>query len=158
MQHIRQLQLALSILLVALLLLIICGAVLILNYNLGAGAQVATNATGNADQTSNPATPVTQVAMSAEAKQGETIFNNNGCNACHSAGADVLVGPGLKGITQRRDEKWLVDWIHNSQKLIASGDKYAVDLYNKYNKTPMPSYESLPAEEIKLILTYIDGK
>jgi mono/diheme cytochrome c family protein len=90
----------------------------------------------------------------AKVEEGKTLFNNN-CTACHALSDEVLVGPGLKGVNQRRPMAWLVSWIKNSQKMIQSGDKYAVELYNKYNKTVMPSYD-FTDEQIMSVLQYID--
>ncbi len=59
-----------------------------------------------------------------DAAEGETLFKNN-CAACHNTSDEVLVGPGLKGIGERRPIEWIVKWIHNPQAVIASGDKYA---------------------------------
>jgi mono/diheme cytochrome c family protein len=90
----------------------------------------------------------------AKIEEGKTLYNNN-CTACHALSDEVLVGPGLKGVNQRRPQAWLINWIRNSQKVIQSGDKYAVDLFNKYNKTVMPSYD-FTDEQIISILQYID--
>ncbi|WP_299455661.1 cytochrome c [uncultured Microscilla sp.] len=84
---------------------------------------------------------------------GKSLFNNN-CQQCHSSGADVIVGPGLKGVLNRRSIDWLITWVQNSQKVIASGDPYAVKLYNKYNKTMMQSF-TLTTSEVKAILFYV---
>ena len=86
---------------------------------------------------------------------GKNLFGNN-CQQCHSPGADVVVGPGLKGIMDRRSIEWLVPWIQNSQKMIASSDPYAVKIYNQYNKTTMQSFK-LSKEEIEAILAYINS-
>lgn len=93
--------------------------------------------------------------LSLESKaqvDGAELYNNN-CVACHKIDQD-LVGPALKGITERRDEAWLIKWIRNSQALIASGDQYAVDLFAKWNKVAMPAYD-WSDEEIKAVLAYI---
>lgn len=83
---------------------------------------------------------------------GAALFNNN-CAACHKIDQD-LVGPALGGVTDRLDEAYLIKWIRNSQAVIASGDQYAVDLYNKWNKVAMPAYDWTD-EEIKSVLAYI---
>ncbi len=90
----------------------------------------------------------------AKIEEGKTLFVNN-CTACHAVTDEVVVGPGLKGINQRRPIAWLTSWIKNSQKVIQTGDKYAVDLFNKFNKTVMPSYD-FSDEQIVSILQYID--
>lgn len=83
---------------------------------------------------------------------GAALYNNN-CSACHRMDQD-LVGPALAGVTERLEEAWLIKWIRNSQEVIASGDQYAVDLYNKWNKVAMPAYDWTD-EEIKAVLAYI---
>ncbi|AKD05648.1 cytochrome C [Pontibacter korlensis] len=87
---------------------------------------------------------------------GAALFKNN-CAVCHSAGSDVIVGPGLKGVTGRRSESWLISWIKNSQALIQSGDAEAVAVYNEYNKQAMPSF-AFSDDEVRSILAYIDSE
>ncbi|MDO1447980.1 cytochrome c [Rhodocytophaga aerolata] len=107
-------------------------------------------ATGNS--TANASTPTASAADLEKAKQ---LYNTN-CAVCHKLNNEVLIGPGLAGINQKHPQEWLVKWIKNSQKVIESGDKYAVELFNKYNKVPMPAYENFSDDEIKAILAYIE--
>ena len=87
--------------------------------------------------------------------QGESLFNNN-CTVCHAIN-QVVVGPALKNVHERRDLPWLISFIKNSQKVIQSGDEYAVNLYNEYNKTVMPSF-AYSDEEITSIVAYIKAE
>src|SRR5581483_5150189 len=48
------------------------------------------------------------------------------------------------------------NWVHNSAKVIASGDKTANDIFNKFNKTAMTAFPQLSNEEIDAILKYVD--
>ncbi|MHA8081301.1 cytochrome c3 family protein [Aquirufa regiilacus] len=91
-----------------------------------------------------------------DAAEGETLFKNN-CAACHNTSDEVLVGPGLKGISERRPIEWIVKWVHNPQAVIASGDKYANDLYNKFNKAAMTPYPNFTDAQIKSIVAYVDA-
>lgn len=91
-----------------------------------------------------------------DAAEGETLFKNN-CAACHNTNDEVLVGPGLKGIGERRPIDWIIKWVHNPQAVIASGDKYANDLYNKFNKAAMTAYPNFSDDQIKGIVAYIDA-
>jgi len=93
-------------------------------------------------------------AQDGDAANGETLFNNN-CKACHSPKDEVVVGPGLKGIQERRDLAWLVKWVKNPNGLIQSGDEYAVALYNKFNKAQMTAFPAYGEAEVKDILAYI---
>ena len=106
---------------------------------------------GVVDMKSNP------TAYTPELAQGEAIFKNN-CSTCHAATDEVVVGPGLKGIVKRRPIEWIVKWVHNPQKVIKSGDKYALDLYKKFNYTEMTPYPNLKREEIMAIMAYLDNQ
>jgi mono/diheme cytochrome c family protein len=86
--------------------------------------------------------------------KGEELFKNN-CAQCHATTAEVVVGPGLAGIEERRDFAWLKKWINNPMGVVNSGDKYAVDIYNKYNKTQMTAFPNLGEADVKAILAYV---
>jgi mono/diheme cytochrome c family protein len=158
MEHVRQLQLALTILLTALVLLIVAGGALFYASRPSkatATAVVTDPKTAEEATDPQPKGAAQPVALDAAAEQGKKIFSDN-CQVCHSVGAEKVIGPGLKDVTKRRPEAWLISWIKNSQKVIESGDKYAVDLYNAYNKTPMPPY-AFSDDEIKSVLKYIEA-
>lgn len=91
----------------------------------------------------------------AFAAAGEGTFKSN-CAACHTVGKGKLVGPDLKGVTQKHSEAWLLKWIKSSQTLVKSGDTAAVALFEANNKMPMPD-QALSEEEIKGVLAYIEG-
>ncbi len=76
------------------------------------------------------------------------------CAACHTIGKGKLIGPDLKGVTERRDEAWLISFIKSSQTMIKSGDEIAVQMFEEYNKIPMPD-NPLTDEQIKGLLSYI---
>ncbi|SMG48904.1 Cytochrome c, mono-and diheme variants [Marivirga sericea] len=84
---------------------------------------------------------------------GEKLFKNN-CAVCHQV-QQKMVGPALKNVYERRELPWLLNFISNSQKVIQSGDEYAVNLYNEYGKAVMPNFDYFADEEIKSILGYI---
>ena len=84
---------------------------------------------------------------------GDALFKAN-CAQCHAINEKV-VGPALAGITKRRSISWLVPWVQNSAKVIASGDEYGVKLFNENGKQQMPSF-GLSKKEIEDIITWID--
>ncbi len=86
------------------------------------------------------------------AQDGEALFKAN-CTSCHAV-KEKVIGPALKGVSQRRPEDWLIKWIKNSSAVIKSGDEYGVKLFNDYNKVAMTSF-NLKDDEIKAILAYI---
>jgi len=78
------------------------------------------------------------------------------CKACHTIGGGKLVGPDLQGVTERRDEAWLIKFIQNSQELINAGDPEAVKIFEEYNKIPMPP-NNLTDDQVRDILLYIEN-
>jgi mono/diheme cytochrome c family protein len=101
----------------------------------------------------NPIPMATSAANYKSIVAGETLFKGN-CAQCHAV-VDVVVGPALGGITKRRSIAWLVPWVKNSSKVIASGDEYAGKIFALYQKQQMPSFQ-LSAQEIKDIMAYIE--
>lgn len=88
---------------------------------------------------------------------GESLFNAN-CKACHRVN-QKLVGPALAGIEDRAPSiDWIKRFIKNSSAVIASGDDYAVKLYNEYNKTQMTAFSSFKDEDVMNILAYIKSE
>src|SRR4051812_9355164 len=88
---------------------------------------------------------------------GETLFNAN-CKACHRV-KEKLVGPALAGVEGRAPSiSWIKDWIHNSSKVIASGDEYANKLYAEYNKSQMTAFTSFTDEQIMNVLAYVKAE
>lgn len=94
-------------------------------------------------------------AGGGDIEAGKTLFENN-CKSCHNPDGEKLTGPGLKDIDKRRDLAWLVKWINNPNLVIQSGDKYAVDLYNQYNKTQMTAFPNIKEADVVNILAYIN--
>ncbi len=87
---------------------------------------------------------------------GKALFQAN-CAQCHNPLKDAT-GPALKGaLTRTPGKEWLYKWVKNSQSVVASGDKYAVDIYNKWNKTAMTGFPSLSNEEIDAIFAYVEA-
>jgi cytochrome c2 len=88
---------------------------------------------------------------------GKSLFDIN-CKTCHRV-HQKLVGPALAGVYDRAPSiQWIKNFVHNSSAVIASGDAYAVNLYNEYNKTQMTSFTSLKEEDIMNILAYVKNE
>lgn len=81
---------------------------------------------------------------------GKALFENN-CTQCHAVTDEVVIGPGLKGVHARRPLPWLIKWIRNSTLVIQSGDAYANEIYNKYGKTQMQSFDFKDAEIVSIV-------
>lgn len=100
-------------------------------------------------------TPMLSSAEATLVAAGDALFKGN-CAQCHAVNEQV-VGPALAGITKRRPMNWILPWVKNSSKVVASGDEYAVALFNKFNKQQMPSFD-LSDKEITSIIAYIDSQ
>ncbi|MDO7848068.1 c-type cytochrome [Hymenobacter sp. M29] len=108
----------------------------------------------SATRTSVPS-PAASPEEAAAIAAGDALFKGN-CAQCHAVNEQV-VGPALAGISKRRPLSWLLPWVKNSSKVVASGDDYAVALFNKFNKQQMPSF-SLSDKEIAAIVAYIKSE
>lgn len=96
-------------------------------------------------------------ALTEQQQHGRQLFVNN-CAQCHATTEEIIVGPGLKGVTTRTPgDAWLVKWVRNSQVVVASGDPYAVEVFNKFQKIPMSSFPNLTDTDIRAILSYVDA-
>lgn len=66
------------------------------------------------------------------------------------------MGPDLQGIDQRRTEGWIIDFVQNSQGLVAAGDSTAVALFEEFFRIPMPDQE-LSDNEVREIISFISA-
>ncbi len=89
----------------------------------------------------------------AQQDEGEKLFKQS-CTACHTINQGVRLGPDLVNIHNRRPEEWTVSFIKSSQSIIKSGDPYAVELFEKFNKMVMPD-NNFTDPQILSIIQYI---
>lgn len=93
----------------------------------------------------------------AAISEGEALFNTN-CKSCHRV-KQKLVGPALAGADQRAPSiQWIIDWVRNPARVIASGDEYANKIYNEYNKSQMTAFTSFTDQQILNILAYVKAE
>lgn len=90
--------------------------------------------------------------LAAQVADGQATFEEK-CVACHTTGSDRLVGPGLEGVTERRDRDWIISFITNPDGMIAAGDSIATELLAEY-VVPMPNF-GITADEAEAILAYL---
>ena len=88
---------------------------------------------------------------------GKQLFDTN-CKTCHRVDSR-LIGPPLAGVYERAPSiSWIVDFVRNSSAVIASGDPYAVNLFNEYNKVQMTPFTSLKEPDVLNILAYVKAE
>ena len=93
------------------------------------------------------------VGFAQDAGAGAAIFKQK-CTACHAINKNVI-GPALKGVTERHDEAWLIKWTKNAPAMIASGDPAAKALYDQYKPSMMTAFPELSDDDVKNIYAYV---
>ena len=87
-------------------------------------------------------------------EEGEKLYKAN-CTACHQID-NKLIGPALRGVSDKYSEEWLIKWIKNSAEMIAAGDPDAIAIWEEYNKSPMTAFPYFSDDDVKNILAYIE--
>lgn len=91
----------------------------------------------------------------ADIAAGKALFNAN-CKSCHAVDKKVI-GPPLAGVVERAPSiPWIIDWVHNSSKVIASGDAYGQALFAEY-KSQMTAFTNLTEPQIMQILAFVEA-
>jgi cytochrome c2 len=76
------------------------------------------------------------------------------CSSCHTFGRGVLVGPDLKGATDRHSREWLAAWISSPESLVRAGDAAATALFDRFKPIRMPD-QGFTAAELSALLDYL---
>ena len=84
------------------------------------------------------------------ATQGKTLFEAK-CSACHNADENKKVGPGLKGVTERRKPEWIMNMVLNPDRMVQE-DPTAKELLAQY-MAPMANL-NLTQDEARTVLEY----
>ena len=92
-------------------------------------------------------------SVRAFSENGEDIFNNKGCVACHTIGKGKLTGPDLLGVTKRRNEEWIKKWLKSPETMILT-DPIAKELLKEYF-VPMPN-QGLNDSEIESLIEFFE--
>src|SRR5690606_25197147 len=99
---------------------------------------------------------VTTTTQAQDAANGAALFKANACNSCHAVGRK-LTGPDLAGLSERREESWIIKWVHNHTGMIDSGDERAVALKEEFPPT-MASYANLSEGDVKDIIAFLKAE
>jgi cytochrome c2 len=96
-------------------------------------------------------------------KVGKTLWNANGCAACHNKNMkDKSTGPALGGVQDRWSDEPrenLYRWVQNSQALISSGESKRGDaVFAEYNKSVMLAFANLSDGDVEHLLTFIKAE
>lgn len=89
--------------------------------------------------------------------EGQALFDAN-CKACHRV-KTKLIGPALAGVYDRVPSiPWILEYVRNSSKVIASGDEYANKIYEENGRTLMTSFTSFSDGQIMSIMAYVKAE
>ncbi len=95
---------------------------------------------------------ITLAAMDAKlAEQGKVIFEAK-CSACHKTTDQKVVGPGLKGVTTRRQPAWILNMITNPVEMTQK-DPTAKELLAEH-LTQM-TFQDVSDDDAKKLLEYL---
>ncbi|KPK07256.1 MAG: hypothetical protein AMS20_03120 [Gemmatimonas sp. SG8_28] len=125
-------------------------------FGCGGGETAEQTATEETPQAAMTEAPATMEAPSgpidaALAAQGEQLFTSRGCASCHQIDAR-LIGPALKGVTDRRSYEWFTHMVLKPDSMIAN-DPDAKALFAEYG-TPMVNMGATP-EDVRALFEYL---
>ncbi len=109
-------------------------------------------------KTDSTKTPLQLAASLTKKTDGKSLFRSN-CAVCHTLNSTKLTGPGLGGIMNRvPGGSWLFNFIKNNNRVISSGDPYALKLVENNGGTDgMGEFDFLQDEEVNAIIAYISS-
>ena len=85
-----------------------------------------------------------------KAKEGERLFKDKGCSACHAFGKRVT-GPDLAGVSMRRTAAWMENQILHPDVMVKN-DPISHQLFGQY-ALQMPK-QGLTPEEARSVIEY----
>lgn len=91
--------------------------------------------------------------QTARPSKAEELFRSR-CAACHSMGSDDGIGPGLAGVTRKRERAWLVRWLKVPDEMLAAKDPIATSLFERYQKVAMPNLK-LSDKDVRELIEFM---
>jgi cbb3-type cytochrome oxidase cytochrome c subunit len=92
-------------------------------------------------------------ADAALAEQGAKVWKSKSCDGCHTIGKGKRAGPDLAGVTTRRTEAWLTQWLKNPPDM-AKSDPVAKEMVKAAQGVQMPDFH-LKDGEIAGLINYM---
>ena len=99
-------------------------------------------------------TPPAQDASTGDAAAGQALFTGNSisvCTACHSTGADKVVGPGLAGVYERAGKRTALDADAYIEQSLREPQAFLVDGF----PAAMPSFDQFSVGEVRDLIAYL---
>jgi mono/diheme cytochrome c family protein len=87
-------------------------------------------------------------------EEGQAIFQEL-CSSCHTVGGGDVVGPDLEGVTTRREQEWLTQWLLAPDEMLDQQDPIAVEMLAQFNNIPMPNF-GLSTIDVANLIAYFE--
>ena len=121
------------------------------NASQGAIGLISTQAKPNESELEHHNMEASAVPTDAGAAAAKLAFESK-CFACHSIGQGKKLGPDIAGVTKRRTDAWLTQWLKSPDKMLQT-DAQAQAMLKEANNIPMPN-QGLSDTEIVQYLAY----
>lgn len=95
-------------------------------------------------------------AASEVGDRGEYLFRTR-CAACHTIGQGDRLGPDLIGVAEVRDKSWLNHYVASPDEVLASGDRLANGLFERYRKVRMPNLR-LGEADVNALIGFLEAQ
>ena len=92
----------------------------------------------------------------AKADAGNKVFDIK-CSACHKLTDEKLVGPGWKGVTERREPVWIMNFITNTDEMITKDPALLAQLELCMVRMPNQSLNDADARNLVEFMRKNDG-
>jgi cytochrome c551/c552 len=92
----------------------------------------------------------------AQAEAGEKIYELK-CRSCHKLSDERLVGPGWKGVTERHQPAWIMNFVTNTDEMIDKDPKAQAMLEICMVRMPNQNLSDTDAREILEFMRENDG-
>ncbi len=89
----------------------------------------------------------------AQVRAGQKTFESK-CVACHTIGQGDRTGPDLKGVTHRRTQTWLTNWLRDPVSM-GESDHIGKEVSAKFGNVIMPNF-GLNDAQIRELIAFLD--
>ncbi len=101
--------------------------------------------------------PLTHPLDSAMVVTGQAVYDSK-CSACHKLTDEKLVGPGWKGVTDRRSPEWIMNFITNTQVMLDKDLTAQSEIVSCLVRMPNQDLTDAQARAVLELMRKIDGK
>jgi len=87
---------------------------------------------------------------------GKSVYDLK-CSSCHKLTAEKLVGPGWKGVTERRKPEWIMNFVTNTEEMLNKDPKAQAMLEICMVKMPNQNLSDIDARNVLEFMRQNDG-